>query len=96
MYVSRKMFDTAFVAKNPVTVPRITAGMRSIIVYRINTVKIVYDLLKYRLNIAKITFSSGVNTASQEYPVCGSIDRCPKCGVAMNEYGVCPKCGYRT
>ena len=23
------------------------------------------------------------------------IDRCPLCGVALNEEGVCPKCGYR-
>ena len=22
-------------------------------------------------------------------------DRCPLCGVAMDENGVCPKCGYR-
>lgn len=58
-------------------------------------IKIVYDLLKDRLNIAKISFTSGVNAASQEYPVCGSIDRCPKCGIALDENGVCPKCGYR-
>lgn len=58
-------------------------------------IKIVYDLLKDRLNIAKITFTSGVNAASREYRVCGSIDRCPHCGIALNEDGVCPKCGYR-
>ncbi len=58
-------------------------------------IKIVYDLLKDKLNIAKITFTSGANAASQEYEVCGSVDRCPKCGIAMNEHGVCPKCGYR-
>ena len=23
------------------------------------------------------------------------IDRCPLCGVALNEEGICPKCGYR-
>lgn len=57
-------------------------------------IKIVYDLLKDKLNIAKITFSSGVNKASEEYQVKGSIDRCPLCGIALVN-GVCPKCGYR-
>ncbi|MCD8287140.1 MAG: 6-carboxytetrahydropterin synthase [Clostridia bacterium] len=57
-------------------------------------IKIVYDLLKDKLNIAKITFVSGVNTASAEFPVSGTIDRCPLCGIAMVD-GVCPKCGYR-
>lgn len=58
-------------------------------------IKIVYDLLKDKLNIAKISFSSGVNSASQEYEVSGSIERCPLCGIALNEKGACPKCGYR-
>ena len=58
-------------------------------------IKIVYDLLKDKLNIAKITFTSGVNTVSQEYEVCGTMDRCPLCGIALNEKGVCPKCGWR-
>lgn len=58
-------------------------------------IKIVYDLLKDKLNIAKITFTSGMNSASEEYEVCRSIDRCPLCGIALNENGVCPKCGYR-
>ena len=57
-------------------------------------IKIVYDLLKDKLNIAKITFTSGVNAASQEYEVTKSMDRCPLCGIALNEEGVCPKCGY--
>ena len=30
-------------------------------------IKIVYDLLKDKLNIVKITFTSGVNVATQEY-----------------------------
>lgn len=59
-------------------------------------IKIVYDLLKDKLNIAKITFTSGVNAASQEYDVSGTMDRCPLCGIALNENGVCPKCGYRS
>ena len=58
-------------------------------------IKIVYDLLKDKLNIAKLTFTSGVNAASQEYDVTGTKDRCPLCGIALNENGVCPKCGYK-
>ena len=59
------------------------------------TVKIVYDLLKDKLNIAKITFTSGVNAASAEFNTHNQIDRCPLCGIALNKSGVCPKCGYR-
>ena len=58
-------------------------------------IKIVYDLLKDKLNIAKITFTSGANAACQEYEVSGTVNRCPLCGIALNEEGVCPKCGYR-
>ena len=58
-------------------------------------IKIVYDLLKDKLNIVKLTFSSGVNKASEEYASHLEIDRCPLCGVALNENGVCPKCGYQ-
>ncbi len=59
-------------------------------------IKIVYDLLKDKLNIAKITFTSGVNSATQEYPKSGSEkDRCPLCGIALNTNGVCPKCAYK-
>ena len=58
-------------------------------------IKIVYDLLKDKLNIAKITFTSGVNAASAEFSPKNKIDRCPLCGVALDENGVCPKCGYR-
>ena len=54
-------------------------------------IKIVYDLLKDKLNIAKITFVSGVNTASAEFTTKNQIDRCPLCGIALNENGVCPK-----
>ena len=50
---------------------------------------------KDKLNIAKITFTSGDNKASEEYKVHGSMDRCPLCGVSLDEDGVCPKCGYR-
>ena len=57
-------------------------------------IKIVYDLLKDKLNIAKLTFRSGDNTASQEYLPEGTMDRCPCCGIAMVN-GVCPKCGCR-
>ncbi|MGL5351634.1 MAG: 6-carboxytetrahydropterin synthase [Cetobacterium sp.] len=58
-------------------------------------IKIVYDLLKDKLNIAKITFTSGVNGASQEYEVNKTIERCPLCGIALNEHGACTKCGYK-
>ena len=58
-------------------------------------IKIVYDLLKDKLNIAKITFTSGVNAASCEYDTRKEIDRCPLCGITLDENGVCPKCGYR-
>lgn len=58
-------------------------------------IKIVYDLLKDRLKIAKLTFKSGVNAASQEYEPYGTQERCPRCGIALNENGVCVKCGYR-
>ena len=58
-------------------------------------IKIVYDLLKDKLNIVKLTFTSGVNAATEEFPSHTSIERCPLCGIALNEKGVCPKCGYR-
>ena len=58
-------------------------------------IKIVYELLKDKLNIAKITFSSGVNKASAKFDTKNKIERCPLCGVALDENGVCPKCGYK-
>ena len=58
-------------------------------------IKMVYDLLKDKLNIVKLTFTSGVNAASEEYPVFSTLERCPLCGIALDEEGVCPKCGYK-
>jgi 6-pyruvoyltetrahydropterin/6-carboxytetrahydropterin synthase len=58
-------------------------------------IKIVYDLLKDKLNIAKLVFVSGDNSAVQEYTPQGSKERCPLCGILLNENGICPKCGYR-
>ena len=58
-------------------------------------IKIVYDLLKDKLNIAKITFTSGVNGATQEYESRKTMDHCPLCGIELGQGGVCPKCGYR-
>ena len=58
-------------------------------------IKIVYDLLKDKLNIAKITFTSGVNCASQEFEVRRTVDRCPLCGIALDPNGHCPKCGFQ-
>ncbi len=57
-------------------------------------IKIVHSLLKDKLNIAKITFTSGVNAASEEFEANLELDRCPMCGVTLGENGVCPKCGY--
>ena len=51
--------------------------------------------MKDKLNIAKITFTSGVNAASAEFTERKQIDRCPLCGISLDENGVCPKCGYR-
>ena len=58
-------------------------------------IKIVYDLLKDKLNITKLTFTSGDNAASMDFEANNSIERCPLCGVALNENGACPKCGYK-
>ena len=57
-------------------------------------IKIVYDLLKDKLNIVKLTFTSGVNAASADFETHNKIDRCPLCGIALDENGRCPKCGY--
>ena len=57
-------------------------------------IKIVYDLLKDKLNIVKITFTSGVNAASAEFDTKNNIERCPLCGIALNENNTCLKCGY--
>ncbi|MCF0144835.1 MAG: 6-carboxytetrahydropterin synthase [Firmicutes bacterium] len=58
-------------------------------------IKIVYDLLKDKLNIVKLTFTSGVNAATEEYVSDGSMERCPLCGIALTDKGICPKCGYK-
>ena len=57
-------------------------------------IKITHELLKDKLNISKITFVSGDNTASQEYEIHSTKDRCPLCGILLDESGVCHKCGY--
>ena len=57
-------------------------------------IKMTYDLLKDKLNIVKITFTSGVNVGSQEFTPGESKERCPLCGIAL-ENGTCPKCGYK-
>lgn len=58
-------------------------------------IKIVYNLLKDKLNISKITFTSGENAATEDYVTRNNIERCPLCGIALNEHGVCIKCGYK-
>ncbi len=58
-------------------------------------IQIAYALLKDKLNISKLTFTSGVNAASQEFETKNDIERCPLCGIALNADSICPKCGYR-
>ena len=58
-------------------------------------IKIVYELLKDKLNISKLTFTSGGNVATEDYKVDKTIERCPLCGIALTEDGICPKCGYK-
>lgn len=58
-------------------------------------IKIVYDLLKDKLKIARLTFVSGDNSAVQDYTPSGTTDRCPCCGIALSANGVCPKCGCK-
>lgn len=58
-------------------------------------IKMTHELLKDKLNIAKITFTSGLNAASAEFTPGESKDRCPLCGILMGDNGICPKCGYK-
>lgn len=58
-------------------------------------IKIIYDLLKDKLNICRISFTSGVNEASCDYTPGLKLQRCPLCGITLDENGVCPKCGYK-
>ena len=58
-------------------------------------IKMVYELLKDKLNIAKLVFISGDNAACQEYTPTCTRDRCPCCGILLDHNGVCPKCGCR-
>ena len=58
-------------------------------------IKIVHSLLKDKLNITKLTFISGDNSASEKYTPSGTICRCPCCGITVGPEGVCPKCGCK-
>lgn len=58
-------------------------------------IKVFYDLLKEKLPIAKLTFWSGANKASQCYEPFKHFERCPICGVALDDSGKCPKCGWK-
>lgn len=58
-------------------------------------IKITYQLLKDKLNISRITFISGDNTATEEFSIYKTMDRCPWCGISLDENGMCPKCGYK-
>ena len=58
-------------------------------------IKIVYDLLKDKLNIVRLTFTSGDNAASACYKSAEKTrQRCPRCGIELDKSGRCPKCGY--
>lgn len=57
-------------------------------------IKMVYELLKDKLNIAKLAFTSGDNAASCDFKPGKSKDRCPLCGIALAN-GACPKCGCK-
>lgn len=57
-------------------------------------IRIVYDLLKDELNIVKITFLSGDNSASEEFAPGPGFCCCPRCGIRLDKDGRCPKCGY--
>ena len=58
-------------------------------------IKIVHELLKDKLPICKIKFTSGVNAAEEEYTPDLHLETCPLCGVTLDENGKCPKCGYQ-
>ena len=57
-------------------------------------IKIVHELLEDRLNIVRITFVSGDNSATEEFQPKGTMKRCPLCGILLGPDGICPKCGY--
>lgn len=58
-------------------------------------IKIVYDLLKDKLNIAKLTFTSGVNAASEEYRPTWISTVAPCVALPWMKTAYAPKCGYR-
>ena len=58
-------------------------------------IKIVYDLLKDKLKIARLTFKSGDNSAVCDYTPIGTLNRCLCCGITVGKDGVCPKCGCK-
>ena len=57
-------------------------------------IKIVHELLKEKLPVVRIDFTSGVNAGSQEFAPELKMKRCPRCGVLLDAEGKCPKCGY--
>ena len=54
-------------------------------------IKIVYDLLKDKLNIVKLTFTSGVNAACAEFPALFAGSLLMKTAFVLNADGVKPK-----
>ena len=58
-------------------------------------IKIVHELLRDKLNIVKLTFVSGENTASAKFPCPDPIDCCHCCGIRLDADGSCSKCGWQ-
>ncbi|MDO5732468.1 MAG: 6-carboxytetrahydropterin synthase [Eubacteriales bacterium] len=54
--------------------------------------QIAYDLLKDKLNIVKMTFTSGVNGASAEFPSKNDAELCPCCGSEQSANSDCCNC----
>ena len=68
-------------------------GVLSLLMGEIVASRCEYSFLKDKLNIVRITFTSGANAATAKFPSRLKMDRCPWCGIALKD-GICPKCGY--
>ena len=72
-------------------------------------IKIVYDLLKEKSRAAGLSANAWLmrelernrplryreEETRAEFDTKNDIERCPLCGISLNEEGVCPKCGYK-
>ena len=58
--------------------------------------EIYNDIVKEHPNISKGTVYRNLQRLCEKGDIRKrEIDRCPLCGIALNENGVCPKCGYK-